>query len=129
MIFDQFSLKGKTALVTGCSRGIGKAMAAALAEAGADIIGVSATIPEDGGETGKIIRSLNRNFISYACDLTSRDAINEMLNIIDIKFPPIDILINNAGTIDEARLKNILMNTGTLLWPSMLQPPLFLQGK
>lgn len=99
MIFDQFSLKGKTALVTGCSRGIGKAMAAALAEAGADIIGVSATIPEDGGETGKIIRSLNRNFISYACDLTSRDAINEMLNIIDIKFPPIDILINNAGTI------------------------------
>jgi 2-deoxy-D-gluconate 3-dehydrogenase len=43
-IIDQFSLKGKTALVTGCNKGIGKAMAVGLAEAGADIIGVSASL-------------------------------------------------------------------------------------
>ncbi|MCP1168204.1 SDR family NAD(P)-dependent oxidoreductase, partial [Limimaricola sp. ASW11-118] len=42
-----FDLTGKTALVTGASRGIGRGMAQALAEAGADIIGVSATMPED----------------------------------------------------------------------------------
>ncbi|HDZ14028.1 MAG TPA: SDR family NAD(P)-dependent oxidoreductase, partial [Pricia sp.] len=47
-VLNSFSLKGKTALVTGCKRGIGKAMALALAEAGADIIGVSATLEKHG---------------------------------------------------------------------------------
>jgi 2-deoxy-D-gluconate 3-dehydrogenase len=44
MILEKFNLEGKTALVTGCKRGIGKAMAVALAEAGANIVGVSATL-------------------------------------------------------------------------------------
>jgi len=48
-VLNSFSLEGKTALVTGCKRGIGKAMAIALAEAGADIIGVSASLETKGG--------------------------------------------------------------------------------
>ena len=52
-ILDNFKLDGKTALVTGSKRGIGKAVAAALAEAGADIIGVSATLEDKGSEIEK----------------------------------------------------------------------------
>ncbi|MEC8189762.1 MAG: SDR family NAD(P)-dependent oxidoreductase, partial [Verrucomicrobiota bacterium] len=47
-VLDQFNLSGKVALVTGCKRGIGKTMALALAQAGADIIGVSATLESEG---------------------------------------------------------------------------------
>ena len=60
MILDKFSLKGKTALVTGCKRGIGKAMAIALAEAGADIIGVSASLPDEGSEIAEQVIKLGR---------------------------------------------------------------------
>lgn len=102
MILDQFSLQGKTALVTGCSRGIGRGMAIALAEAGADIIGVSASMPKDGGETGKAVRKIGKAFAAYACDLNDRNAIYEMLKDIYEKFPVIDILVNNAGTIRRA---------------------------
>src|SRR5437764_1412782 len=72
-IKNQFGLSGKTALVTGCKRGIGQAMAVALAEAGADIIGVSATL-EPGGETEKFVTSLGRQFIPFACDFKNRSA-------------------------------------------------------
>ncbi|MGD8662836.1 MAG: SDR family NAD(P)-dependent oxidoreductase, partial [Desulfobacterales bacterium] len=54
-ILDQFKLDGQTALVTGCKRGIGKAMAIALAEAGADIVGVSATLETDGSVVGQAV--------------------------------------------------------------------------
>lgn len=63
-----FELKGKKALVTGCDRGIGKAMALGLAEAGADIIGVSATIEESGSEVEKELSALKKKFRAYRCD-------------------------------------------------------------
>ena len=65
---EMFDLKGKTALVTGCRRGIGLAMAVALAEAGADIVGVSATLAADGEEVGKQVCATGRSFRAYACD-------------------------------------------------------------
>ena len=55
-ILKQFNLSNKTALVTGCNRGIGKGIAIGLAEAGADIIGVSATIKLEGSETEKEVK-------------------------------------------------------------------------
>ena len=61
-ILDKFSLSGKVALVTGCKRGIGKSLALALAEAGADIIGVSATLEESGSEVEQEVKSLGRDF-------------------------------------------------------------------
>jgi len=59
---DFFNLSGKTALVTGCNKGIGKAMAIGLAEAGADIIGVSGSIELEGSGVEKEVKALGRKF-------------------------------------------------------------------
>ena len=94
-----FDLSGKTALVTGCNRGIGKAMAEALAEAGADIIGVSATLELSGSETEQAVRALGRNFKAYQCDFSNRNAVKDFSKKVLEENPVIDILVNNAGTI------------------------------
>ncbi|MCY7351730.1 MAG: SDR family oxidoreductase [Cytophagaceae bacterium] len=96
---SQFGLTGKTALVTGCKRGIGKAMALALAEAGADIIGVSATLEASGSAVEKEVTALGRQFRGYACDFADRAALHGFISQVKQDFPKIDILVNNAGTI------------------------------
>lgn len=98
-VLDQFKLDGKTALVTGCKKGIGKAMAIALAEAGADIIGVSATLESEGSEVAQAVNATGRNFKAYACDFSDRPALYRFVSQVKSDFPQIDILINNAGTI------------------------------
>lgn len=99
MILDHFRLDGKTAIVTGCKRGIGKAMAIALAEAGADIIGVSASMESSGSETGKAVTATGRKFQGYACDFSDRNAVYAFIEKVKADHPRIDILVNNAGTI------------------------------
>ena len=74
MVLDQFRLDGKTALVTGCKRGIGKAMAVALAEAGADVIGVSASLELSGSDVEKEVSALGRGFKAYQCDFEVEEA-------------------------------------------------------
>jgi len=96
---SQFDLTGKTALVTGCKRGIGKAMAQALAEAGANIIGVSATLEASGSAVEKEVTALGRQFRGYACDFADRVALHGFISQVKADFPKIDILVNNAGTI------------------------------
>jgi 2-deoxy-D-gluconate 3-dehydrogenase len=98
-ILDQFKLDGQNALVTGCKRGIGKAMAIALAEAGADIIGVSATLETEGSEVEQAVTARGRKFTGYACDFSDRPALYRFITQVKSDFPQIDILINNAGII------------------------------
>ena len=98
-ILNQFDLAGKVALVTGCKRGIGKAMAMGLAEAGADIIGVSATLKSSGSEVEQAVSALGRTFTGYACDFSNRTALYAFINQVKETHPSIDILVNNAGTI------------------------------
>lgn len=98
-ILDQFSLAGKTALVTGCKRGIGKAMAIGLAEAGADIIGVSASLASTGSAVEKEVHALGRSFSSYQCDFADREALYGFIAAVKKDHAQIDILVNNAGTI------------------------------
>ena len=98
-VLELFSLKGKVALVTGCRRGIGFAMAQALAEAGADIVGVSAQMEGANSEIGKYVTSLGRKFWGFSCDFSDRKALYEFIDKVNREAPPIDILVNNAGTI------------------------------
>src|SRR5665647_378324 len=95
---ELFNISGKTALVTGCSRGIGKAMAIGLAEAGANIIGVSGTLQPD-SDVEKEITALGRKFSAYKVDLGNRKEIYESIAKIKKEHHVIDILINNAGII------------------------------
>jgi 2-deoxy-D-gluconate 3-dehydrogenase len=98
MILDQFRLDHQTALVTGCKRGIGLAAAVALAEAGADIIGVSATLEPDSAVEKKVT-ALGRKFRGYACDFSNRRELYAFIEKLNAASPKIDILFNNAGTI------------------------------
>lgn len=98
-ILNKFNLTGKTALVTGCKRGIGKAMAIALAEAGADIIGVSATLEKAGSDIEAAIKATGKNFKAYTCDFSDRKALYSFIADVKSDFSVVDILVNNAGTI------------------------------
>ncbi len=97
MILDKFKLDGKTAIVTGSNKGIGQYYALSLAEAGADIIGVS--FESDFSETEKKITATGRKFKSYVSDFSNRDSLYEFIKNVKRDFPKIDILVNNAGTI------------------------------
>ncbi len=101
-VLDQFKLDGRIALVTGCKRGIGKAMAIGLAEAGADIIGVSASLSATGSEVEKEVRERGRKFWAYQCDFANRDDLYGFIAKVKQEHPPIDILVNNAGAILRA---------------------------
>lgn len=94
-----FDLQGKTALVTGCNRGIGQAMALGLAEAGADIIGVASSESIRGGGTEKQVLALGRKFTPYVADLSDRAALYQFVSDVKQNHPSVDILINNAGMI------------------------------
>ena len=98
-VLNLFNLKGKIAMVTGCKRGIGKAMAEALAEAGADIIGVSASLELENSAVEKSVKALGRNFSAYQCDFNDRSSLKAFIEKVKAAHPVIDILVNNAGTI------------------------------
>jgi 2-deoxy-D-gluconate 3-dehydrogenase len=99
MILQSFDLSGKVALVTGAKRGIGKGIAVALAEAGADIIGVSASLETTGSEVEKAVLAAGRKFYGYTCDIGNRESLYAFIKEVSTRFPVIDILVNNAGTI------------------------------
>ena len=110
-----FDLKGKKAVVTGCSRGIGQAMAIGLAEAGADIIGVSASL-KPGSDTEEKVKASGRQFWSYTADLENREAVYRFIADVKAAHPDVDILINNAGTI----LRNPAAQHTDLEWDKVL---------
>jgi 2-dehydro-3-deoxy-D-gluconate 5-dehydrogenase len=93
-----FRLDGQIALVTGSSRGIGKAIAVGMAEAGADIIGVSTKVVE-GSETELEVRKAGKKFFAYSCDMSDRKSVYAFIAKVKTEHPRIDILVNNAGNI------------------------------
>lgn len=99
MTTAMFDLTGKTAVVTGAKRGIGLAIAEALATAGADIIGVSATLEQSGSQVQRRVEAAGRTFTAHQVDFADRDAVIALG--AELATDTVDILVNNAGTIER----------------------------
>ena len=110
-----FDLSGKTAVVTGAKRGIGRGMAEALAAAGADIIGVSASLEAEGSAVGNAVEGLGRRFTALQCDFSDRSAVTDLAERLAAEAP--DILVNNAGTI----LRKPAAEHGDDLWDEVME--------
>ena len=95
---NRFSLAGRVAMVTGCNKGLGQGLALALAEAGADIVGVNRS---EAGETRGRIEALGRRYTGVAAEL-GRDAPAAIVEQALNDTGQLDILVNNAGTIRRA---------------------------
>jgi 2-dehydro-3-deoxy-D-gluconate 5-dehydrogenase len=96
MILDNFNLKGKVAIVTGCDTGLGQGMARALAQAGADIVGVNVTEPKD---TITQVEALGRRFLDLRANLADIGCIDGLIKQATGVAGHVDILVNNAGII------------------------------
>jgi len=91
-------LAGKIAVVTGVNRGIGRAIAVALAESGADIVGTSRQMNDDEA-IAKEVRALGQKFFPFACDMKNRAESTALAKKVLTEVGQVDILVNNAGTI------------------------------
>ncbi len=96
---DLFDLTGRVALVTGANTGLGQGMALALAQAGADVVGVSRKLAP---ETETAVQATGRRFLSVQADLGSTKPIADIIAQAKSAFGPVDILVNNAGIIRRA---------------------------
>lgn len=93
-----FDISNKTALITGCKRGIGKAIAIAMAQSGVHVIAHSATLTEE-DDVVKKVRATGVKCSPYACDFSDRDSIYRFIEKIKSDHGTPDIIVNNAGTI------------------------------
>ena len=96
-ILDAFKLDGKVAIVTGSERGLGRGMAVALAQAGADIVGV--TYVADAPETAAAVEAAGRKYVHVQADLSTIEPVQRVIDTALKAFGHIDILVNNAGII------------------------------
>jgi 2-dehydro-3-deoxy-D-gluconate 5-dehydrogenase len=112
-----FDLTGKLAIVTGCRRGIGLAMAEVLAVAGADIIGASAHLEASGSDVERRVEAAGASFTGYQVDFANRPEVREFAAAVTGGERPVDILVNNAGTI----ARRAAAEHDDELWDSVLE--------
>lgn len=91
-----FELKGKTAIITGCSTGLGQGICVGMAEAGANIVGVDYV---EAPETAKLVEDAGRGFLGIKANLLTTEPIQGIVDQAVEKFGAVDILVNNAGII------------------------------
>jgi NAD(P)-dependent dehydrogenase (short-subunit alcohol dehydrogenase family) len=96
-VLDRFDLKGRRALITGGARGLGRSMAQALAEGGADVALASRTVDDCRAAADEIARATGRRTGAFAVDLVRTERIADFVREVEGGFGPIDILVNNAG--------------------------------
>jgi len=96
MILDNFKLDGRVAIVTGCNTGLGQGMALALAQAGADIVGVNVAAPD---ETRTLVEATGRRFLDLRANLSDISSIDALVKQALSLTGSVDILVNNAGII------------------------------
>jgi len=115
-IEDYFSLKGKVALITGGSRGLGREMALAFAKAGADIVIVSRKL-EACEQVAKEVEAIGQQAMPYACHVGRWDQLDGIVEAAYNRFGKIDVLVNNAG---KSPLYESLVDISENLWDSVL---------
>lgn len=91
------SLVGKTAIVTGGSRGIGRAIALKLAKLGANIVVNYTSSPDKAEEVVQMAKDMGRDGMAIKADVSNGEEVQELIKLVEEKFPSIDILVNNAG--------------------------------
>jgi NAD(P)-dependent dehydrogenase (short-subunit alcohol dehydrogenase family) len=96
-VLDQFNLTGRRALITGAGKGLGKVIAGALAQAGADVAISARTLADCETVASQIISATGRKAVPIAADVTKSDDVDRMIVEAERALGPIDILINNAG--------------------------------
>ena len=96
MTLESFQLNGRVAIVTGCNTGLGQGMALALAQAGADIVGIIVTAPDD---TKSQIEAIGRRFLDLRANLSDVSSIEALVTQAKALTGKVDILVNNAGII------------------------------
>jgi len=111
-----FSLKGKVALITGGSRGLGKEMALAFAKAGADVVITSRKL-EACEQVAKEVEGLGQQAMAYSCHAGRWDQIDGLVEAVYDRFGKVDILVNNAG---KSPLYDSLVNVSEEMWDSVL---------
>ncbi len=97
-VLDSFRLDGKVALVTGGARGLGRTMATALAEAGADVAITARTLAGCADAAGAIASGTGRRCQGFAAEVTAIADVERLANDVEAAFGQVDILVNNAGT-------------------------------
>src|SRR5438034_537957 len=96
-VFDLFRLDGRRALVTGGAKGLGKVIATALAQAGADVAIASRTLEECRATAAEITAATGRKTAAFRADAASAEAVEKLASEARAALGPIDILVNNAG--------------------------------
>jgi len=104
--FPRFDLSGRTALITGAARGLGRAISLALAHAGADVALGLLSVNRDGGLL-KEIQNMGRNPVALQMDMSQMDQISSAVEAAVAQFGHLDILINNAGIAPENLAENV----------------------
>ena len=94
-----FDLSGKVALVTGGARNLGRDMACALAEAGADVAITGRSLEASKKTASEIATETGRKIVGFACDVRYEDQVSALVDAVLAEFGKIDILVNNAGNV------------------------------
>ena len=96
-ILDRFRMEDRVAIITGASRGLGKSMAHALAEAGANVVVASRDAPQVQAIAEELQAAYGRACSGYACDVSDEEQVKDLVARVIAEFGQIDVLINNAG--------------------------------
>jgi NAD(P)-dependent dehydrogenase (short-subunit alcohol dehydrogenase family) len=123
MSLDIFKLDGRVALITGGNRGLGFAMAQALAEAGADVVVTSRQQEKAQESAATLARDTGRHTLGLAVDVTSAEQVESMVQAVVKEFGHIDILVNNAGINIRKPIEEFDENSWDLVQDTNLKAP------
>ncbi len=119
MIRELFDLSSRVAVVTGAARGMGKATALALAEAGADVVGVDRDAPGAEATAGEVA-ALGRRPVAVPCDVSDPEAVRELFRRVDREFGRVDVLANIAGDGVLGRPEDLTVAQVEQVWRNLV---------